>query len=130
MFLNSELSMTAAGVVCVPLVDGCAGAGAMLGEGGAGAAVSGPGVDDVEGPARVAVILGATWVGVVVLVVAAGHGWAPLGKCPPDPCGSLMAITPYHVAETRLHIQNVAVTHRPPLEFSVLIGIHIVSCKK
>ncbi|KAJ1171722.1 hypothetical protein NDU88_003580 [Pleurodeles waltl] len=50
---NSALSITAAGIVCVPLVDGTAGAGGVLGGGGAGAAVCGPGADEVDGPATV-----------------------------------------------------------------------------
>ncbi|KAJ1209616.1 hypothetical protein NDU88_004990 [Pleurodeles waltl] len=84
---NSALSITAAGVVCVPLVDGSAGASAMLGGGGAGDAVCGPGADDVEGPATAVVILIATVVGVVVLVVVAavakdGPAWANVLQTP------------------------------------------------
>ncbi|KAJ1101345.1 hypothetical protein NDU88_006414, partial [Pleurodeles waltl] len=57
---NSVLSINAAGVVCVPLVDGSPGAGPVFGGGGAGAGICGPGADEVEGPTTVAVILCAT----------------------------------------------------------------------
>ncbi|KAJ1202026.1 hypothetical protein NDU88_005829 [Pleurodeles waltl] len=103
----------------------------MLGGGGAGAAVSGPGAEEVDGPAVVGVILGATWVVVVVLVVAAvvdteGPPWANALHTPE--ALSRMAITPCHVMEPRLHIQNVAVTHCPPLKLKDLTGIRIGCC--
>ncbi|KAJ1161800.1 hypothetical protein NDU88_002281 [Pleurodeles waltl] len=55
---NSVMSSTAAEVVWVALVE--AGAGAVVGGGDAGGAAYGPSADEVEGPAGVAVIPGAT----------------------------------------------------------------------
>ncbi|KAJ1115212.1 hypothetical protein NDU88_003438 [Pleurodeles waltl] len=74
-------SMTAAGVVRVPVEDVCPVVGAMCVGGGAGVAVIGPGAVEVDGPAVVPAFVGATWVVVAVLVVVAvvdteGPPWA------------------------------------------------------
>ncbi|KAJ1163728.1 hypothetical protein NDU88_004181 [Pleurodeles waltl] len=76
---KAAMSMTAAGVVWVPVEEVWALVGAMSVGGGAGGAVTGPGAVDIDGPAKVPANVGATWVVVVVMVAVVeteGPSWA------------------------------------------------------